>query len=567
MASFDEHLYSLKLREPSHRMQVQTEARLRQADAEQKATGQGPGTGWLVKRVDAAMGVFREQYVQEIDKACRETWLSDHDCITPEFIRGVLLLRIFTSLAARKGAIQGEIELLARRVGIGGTQVTPALHHLVHETGRLQGDLSTHYEIEARELEKRAARAYQVTQAPAPATPDCTSWGEYRNNYIRKQEEADGWQDFHSRFMQLAREEQGLGRADVITNGKALRRMEVLRAHCDYKDYRERVFVAEEVRSFYESLGVELTSEDLSKIEAKMLEWTELEKKAGLKAPETGRWTYGTGAVSENSRERVRLCVVEAGRSLPDYPKGTDPEDFWLHQLYLDLLKNDSDLLFCGTKEGGMILSVCVASATFCSRLARKALEQAEPGGQSVPSQPVERGIAEATGERPPFAQNENLRNAILKKKARVTEIERTLNQALPTEHRGRPVHGGGGWRLRLEEERQHLLIAVQELEAELQRSTFSGTQNSDKTAPGVESKPTIALADTKMRIGRNIDKLRKECGWSLDRLCAKTGIDKKAILSHVHGKSKPNPNTLKEYAQAFAKELNRSITANTLEE
>jgi hypothetical protein len=206
------------------------------------------------------------------------------------------------------------------------------------------------------------------------------------------------WRDFHDRFMLLAREEQGLGQADLITNGKALRRMEVLRAHCDYKDYRERVFVAEEVRSFYESLGVELTSEDLSKIEAKMLEWTELEKKAGLKAPETGRWTYGTGAVSENFRERVRLCVVEAGRSLPDYPKGTDPEDFWLHQLYLDLLKNNSDLLFCGTKEGGMILSVCVASATFCARLERKAVtgevcsrtngNQAEPSRAQIGAKP-----------------------------------------------------------------------------------------------------------------------------------------------------------------------------------
>jgi hypothetical protein len=191
-------------------------------------------------------------------------------------------------------------------------------------------------------------------------------------------QEPDFWRSFGDRLMGMAREEQG--RADVITNGKALRRMEVLRAHCDYKDYRERVFVAEEVRSFYESLGVELTSEDFSKIEAKMLEWTELEKKAGLRAPETGRWTYGTGAVSENFRERVRLCVVEAGRSLPDHPKGTDAENFWLHQLYLDLLKNNSDLLFCGTKEGGMVLSVCVASATFCARLAREAFAHAERG-------------------------------------------------------------------------------------------------------------------------------------------------------------------------------------------
>jgi hypothetical protein len=101
--------------------------------------------------------------------------------------------------------------------------------------------------------------------------------------------------------MDLAREEQG--RAEAVTKGEVLRYFEkVLRAHCDYKDHPERVFVAEEVSSFYETLGVKLTSEDLSKIEAKMLEWAELEKKAGLKAPKTGRWMYGTGAVSENFR-------------------------------------------------------------------------------------------------------------------------------------------------------------------------------------------------------------------------------------------------------------------------
>lgn len=90
--------------------------------------------------------------------------------------------------------------------------------------------------------------------------------------------------------------------------------------------------------------------------------------------------------------------------------------------------------------------------------------------------------------------------------------------------------------------------------------------QNNGKTTQRVvDGKPTAD--DLKVRIGRNIEKLRKECGWSLDKLADKTGIDKKAILSHVHGKSKPNPGTQKEYAQAFAKELNRLITANNLEE
>jgi ribosome-binding protein aMBF1 (putative translation factor) len=71
----------------------------------------------------------------------------------------------------------------------------------------------------------------------------------------------------------------------------------------------------------------------------------------------------------------------------------------------------------------------------------------------------------------------------------------------------------------------------------------------------------------TAERIGKNIEKLKKECGWSFNKLAEKTGIDRTLSLSHVHGKSKPHPKTLKEYAQAFAKELARQITANDLEQ
>ena len=66
--------------------------------------------------------------------------------------------------------------------------------------------------------------------------------------------------------------------------------------------------------------------------------------------------------------------------------------------------------------------------------------------------------------------------------------------------------------------------------------------------------------------IGRNIDTLRKECGWSFDQLAEATGIDKKSILSHVNKGARPIPRILKEYAQAFSKALGRKITAPDLE-
>jgi hypothetical protein len=157
------------------------------------------------------------------------------------------------------------------------------------------------------------------------------------------------WQDFHDRFMDLAREEEG--RTDAITSGNALRNIDqVLRALCHYEE-RPAVWERDKPEQGFICL---------------------------LKKPPHGVWDYDSDGLSENLFERVRLCVAEAGRALPDYQTGADPEDFWLHRAYFDLLKNNSDLLFAASNEGGIILSVCVASATFCTRLQRKALEQAE---------------------------------------------------------------------------------------------------------------------------------------------------------------------------------------------
>ena len=95
-------------------------------------------------------------------------------------------------------------------------------------------------------------------------------------------------------------------------------------------------------------------------------------------------------------------------------------------------------------------------------------------------------------------------------------------------------------------------------------RGARTGTQPKENTERTAENN---SAAITKLRIGKNIDKFRTECGWSFDKLAEKTGIDKKLILSHRHGKHKPNPKTLKVYAQAFTKELQRSITPNSLKE
>lgn len=345
------------------------------------------------------------------------------------------------------------------------------------------------------------------------------AWPRYLHDYMRELERAESWRDFERRFMELAREEQG--RADVITKGETLRRMDkLLRASCNYQKHPE-VWVNREN--------------------------PEQRNYCLLETPPHGIWNYCSRGISENFFERVRLCVAEAGRALPDYPKGTDPEDFWLHQLYLDLLRNNSDLLFCGTKEGGMILSVCVASATFCARLERRAIQQSEPGGQRLPSQPIEPSTLETTEGPRPVDQDENLRNAILAKKARIAEIERTLDRPPLTEYRGQPVHGGQNWRLQLEEERQHLIMAVKELEAEQKLGVFSPAQNTDKTANGEESKPASGMTRKAVLMP-----LLTKNNFSVHDWARQAGVDWHTADDYLNGKTKPYQSTLGKLAAAL---------------
>ena len=69
-----------------------------------------------------------------------------------------------------------------------------------------------------------------------------------------------------------------------------------------------------------------------------------------------------------------------------------------------------------------------------------------------------------------------------------------------------------------------------------------------------------------KTLIGRNIDRLKNECGWSFDMLANRTGLDKKLVLGHVNEGKGAQPRTLKTYADAFSRELKRTVTVAELQ-
>jgi len=65
--------------------------------------------------------------------------------------------------------------------------------------------------------------------------------------------------------------------------------------------------------------------------------------------------------------------------------------------------------------------------------------------------------------------------------------------------------------------------------------------------------------------LGRNIDALRLEMGWSYDDLASVSGISKKRILDHVNRGTRPRPHVLKEYSETFSNAFKRPISVADL--
>jgi hypothetical protein len=174
--------------------------------------------------------------------------------------------------------------------------------------------------------------------------------------------EADLWRHFHERFQSLADEE---------VEKEAARRDRFLRAHFTYRKETE-IFHVRDARwtlaLFYRDLDVPETARVHTATNP-------LGPFCLLEPPQSGLWTFSDG-VNENLRERLQTLAARAAITL-DCTKGTDPVDFWLHRLLHDLRENQSKLLFGDDGEAGLIVRVCEASAIFCARLERNALEAA----------------------------------------------------------------------------------------------------------------------------------------------------------------------------------------------
>ena len=161
-----------------------------------------------------------------------------------------------------------------------------------------------------------------------------TSKGEQGNVPRSK---ADVWREFHDEFTSLAEEERS-----ILRGAREDRR---LRVHCSYNS-------------------------DMTTIERGLVQEGLV---CLLYRIESGAWDISDGP-SEGVKARFLAQATRAGKEL-GHPSGTSALDFWLHSLCLDLRRTDSRKLFAPGDTGAIIKEVCEASATFCSRLEKDAVE------------------------------------------------------------------------------------------------------------------------------------------------------------------------------------------------
>jgi hypothetical protein len=98
---FDRQLFTLKLSELSHQMQIRSVA----SDGKEGVASRETGGSFLVKIVDGQLALLRE-WLEGVDRICREVWQIQGEAVTPDFVRGVLVLEAMTLIGAREGTIK-----------------------------------------------------------------------------------------------------------------------------------------------------------------------------------------------------------------------------------------------------------------------------------------------------------------------------------------------------------------------------------------------------------------------------------------------------------------------------
>jgi hypothetical protein len=151
---FDRQLFTLKLSKLSSQMQIKSVASDRKANVASRETG----GSFLVKSVDGQLALLGE-WLEGVDRICREVWQIQGESVTPDFVRDILVPEAMMLIEARKGSIMSGVTAVAVRTRL--EDPYPAQHHLATAVNSIKSEITNRYEIEARELEYKKAPAAQ----------------------------------------------------------------------------------------------------------------------------------------------------------------------------------------------------------------------------------------------------------------------------------------------------------------------------------------------------------------------------------------------------------------------
>ncbi len=184
---------------------------------------------------------------------------------------------------------------------------------------------------QARALQRRCER--EASKRALETEDEDLAWGFWKNA-----KGSDFWPYLRGKFELLANEERESLRSRPRSDCG-------LRAYCRY-------------------------NQDMTPGEAEM---TQEGHVCLLFRPESGTWSLSRGP-SEYLKARFEALSARAGSRLRP-PPGVRAADFWLHCICVYLREGRSPQLFACSDTGGIIISVCESSATYCCWLERNDIE------------------------------------------------------------------------------------------------------------------------------------------------------------------------------------------------
>ena len=280
---------------------------------------------------------------------------------------------------------------------------------------------------------------------------------------------------------------------------------------------------------------------------------------------ETWRWQLAGGA-GEWIRETFEALALRG--AFESAPAGTtDLFVAWLEAIRKEHINFRTDLI--GTEEDdegrkglqymlGTIDRVCEASAILCKKLEARAIQSEfeekqrnDPRNWSDLQQDFEafKSIKNIRNQPAEHIPEEFVRNSLARtygiKPEEVTpqQINFEITRLLPFYHSIKLIPSAPKEAPTPEPETEHGYVGIDQ--------SRSSHASPEPVTPPIPPGETIAA---------QLQRLRLECNWTIEKLAAKTGFDETTVKRHLSGRVIPRLGNLTTYQQAFSKALKHEV-------